>query len=100
MMEIDAKKARSFSASWAIGDRADFLLVPPCHTLLANLKYIKMNKNKNKNKTHLYPSEQTLDLVLESLMIVPNTCALCLNDFCNLLPFVTDLGMRRKVGID
>ena len=74
--------------------------MPPCQTLLANLKYIEMNKNKNKNKMHLYPSEQTLDLVLEGLMIAPNTCTLCLNDFCNLLPFVGDLGMRHKVWID
>ena len=49
---------------------------------------------------HLYPSEQTLDLVLESLMIAPNTCALCLNNFCNLLPFFSDLGTKHKVGID
>jgi len=34
-----------------------------------------MNKNKNKNKMHLYPSEQILDLVLESFMIAPNTYA-------------------------
>ena len=49
---------------------------------------------------HLYPSEQTLDLVLKSLMITPNTCTLCLNDLCDLLPFVCDLGMRCQVGLD
>jgi len=37
--------------------------------------------------THLYPSEQTLDLVLQSLIIAPNTSTLHLNDFCGLLPY-------------
>ena len=56
-----------------------------------------MNK---KGETHLYPSEQTLELVLQSIMIMPNICTLCLNDLHDFLPFVCDLAMRHQVGID